>query len=172
MKQLFSTFLFVLVLTCTNGIISAQDTEQNFYLEGGIGYGSETQSLAFQGGGLYKINESFRVSADGIYYLPGKDSRGLEFSWFEVNANASYILITNEDVTGYLLSGLNFAKLFSDEQNIRLPSGDDTDTVYVGVNVGAGAEFPVGNINLYIEGKYALSSAHQLVFTGGVRIPL
>ena len=72
----------------------------------------------------------------------------------------------------YALVGLNFAKLFSDSPNIRLPSGDDTDQLYIGLNIGAGADFSLGAVNAFIEGKYALSSAHQLVLSGGFRIPL
>ncbi len=72
----------------------------------------------------------------------------------------------------YLLSGLNFATLFSDNQNIQLPSGDSTDKVYVGLNIGAGVEFSLGSVVGVVEGKYALSSAHQLVMSAGLRIPL
>ncbi len=172
MKNL--AFLLVLMFFAigTSLTASAQSVQGDTVLEGAFGYGSEIQSLAIQAGGYYTINREFRVGTDAIYYFPGTDSNGLEFTWLEVNTNAHYLFINQENMKLYLLTGLNFAKLFSDHDDIHLPGGDSTDQVYVGLNIGTGYEFSLGSISAFIEGKYALSSAHQLALTGGVRIPL
>lgn len=167
--------LFVLLLAI--GLLStasAQDTtkENTLLLDAGLGYGSEIEAIGIKAGAVYQINEQFRAAADGIYFFPGEDSNGLEFNWLEFNANGHYLVANQESMNFYLLSGLNFAKLFSNYDNIRLPSGDSTDKVYVGVNIGAGAEFSLGPVLGVIEGKYALSSAHQLVMSAGLRIPI
>lgn len=151
---------------------SAQDTPGNISLKVGLGYGSEIQSLGIQAGGLYTIDSQFRVGADAIYYLPGEDSNGVEFSWLEFNTNGHYFVLNQENTIVYALAGLNFSKFYSDEDNIHLPGGDNLNKLYVGLNIGGGAEFSLDVINIYIEGKYALSSANQLALTGGIRIPL
>jgi hypothetical protein len=172
MKNLLALFLSICIVLFVASISLAQQTDQRLMLEAGIGYGSQIEALGFQGGALYQINEQFRVSADGIYYLTGEDSNGVEFNWLEFNTNGHYLFANRESMEFYLLSGLNFTSLFSDSANIRLPGGDTTDTVYVGLNIGTGAEYSLGAVNAYLEGKYALSSANQLVLIGGLRIPL
>ena len=172
MKNQKILFLSILVSIGISSACFAQNSTGDLQLEAGIGYGSEIQSLAFRGGAVYQINEEFRAAANGIYYLPGDDSNGVEYNWLEFNANGHYLFVNGESNKFYALTGLNFAKLFSDSANIRLPSGDDTDQIYVGLNIGAGADFSLGSVNAFVEGKYALSSAHQLVVSGGIRIPL
>lgn len=172
MKNLPFIFVLAFISFGISLTATAQDVEGDIFLEGGFGYGSKIQSLAIQAGGLYTINSEFRVSADGIYHFPGNDSHGLEFTWLEVNTNGHYLFINQEDMKFYFLGGLNFAKLFSDHDDIRLPSGDSTEQLYIGLNIGAGYELSLGSVLGFIEGKYALSSAHQLVLTGGVRIPI
>lgn len=167
--------LLFFLISLTIGIGSAcvaQDAEREFLLDVGIGYGNEIDAPGIKGGGVYQINEMFRGTADVFYFLSGEDSNGVEFNWLEFNLNGHYLFLNQKKVNSYLLSGLNFAKLSSDADNIRLPSGDSTDKVYVGVNIGAGVEFSLGSMKVFIEGKYALSSAHQLVMSGGLRIPL
>ncbi len=172
MKNQKLLFLLILVSLGISSACIAQETAGSLQLEAGIGYGFEIKSLGFKGGAVYQINEEFRAAADAIYYLPGEDSNGVEFNWLEFNANGHYLFVSQESQNFYLLTGLNFTKFFSDSPNIRLPSGDDTGKLYVGLNIGAGAEFSLGSVNAFIEGKYALSSAHQLVLSGGLRIPL
>lgn len=172
MKNRKFLFLSILVSFGISSVCFAQDSAGDLQLEAGIGYGTEIKSLGFKGGAVYQINEEFRAAADVIYYLTGEDSNGVEYNWLEFNANGHYLFVNQESKNFYVLTGLNFAKFFSDSPNIRLPSGDDIDKLYVGLNIGAGAEFSLGSVNAFIEGKYALSSAHQLVMTGGVRIPL
>jgi len=172
MKNLLALLLTTCIMLGVFSLSSAQESDHTLMFEAGIGYGSQIESLGFQGGALYQINEQFRVSADGIYYLTGEDSNGVEFNWLEFNANGHYLFTTRESMKFYLLSGLNFSSLFSDSANIRLPGGDTTGTIYIGLNIGAGAEYSLGSVQAYLEGKYALSSANQLVLTGGLRIPL
>jgi hypothetical protein len=166
--------LLFLLISLTIGIGSAsfaQNAEREFLLDIGIGYGNEIEAPGIKGGGVYQINEMFRGAANLFYFLPGEDSYGVDFNWLEFNLNGHYLFVNQENTNVYLLSGLNFTKLSADE-NIRLPSGDSTDKVYVGLNIGAGADFSLGSINAFVEGKYALSSAHQLVMSAGLRIPI
>ncbi len=172
MKHQKPFFLIFTLLLGITSVCSAQESEQILQLEAGIGYGSVVEALGIKGGAVYQINEQFRASADGIYYLPGEDSNGVEFNWLEFNINGHYLFVNQQSRKFYLLSGLNFSTLFSDNSNIRLPGGDAINTVYVGLNIGTGAEFSLGSVNAFVEGKYALSSAHQLVLTSGLRIPI
>lgn len=172
MKNLFFFLFAVFFSIGISQKLYSQNNSGNIQLSGGMGFGTEIQSIGFQAGGLYTINSQFRAVADLIYYLPGEDANGLEFNWLEVNANGHYLIIKKENLNAYLLTGLNFSKLFSDDPNIKLPSVESTDQLYVGVNIGGGIEFPLGALDGYLMGKYALSSAHQLALTGGIRIPI
>lgn len=166
-------YILLLLLTIgTTLVCFAQDVEKSVLLDVGIGYGNEIEAPGIKAGAVYQINEMVRGAADGLYYLPGEDSNGVEFNWLEFNLNGHYLFLNQESTNVYLLSGLNFTKLSSDNENIRLPSGDSTNKVYVGLNIGGGAEFSLGSVKAYLEGKYALSSAHQLVMSAGLRIPL
>lgn len=157
------------VITATAQDMNADET---LLLDAGLSYGNEIESLGIKAGAVYQINEQFRAAADGIYFFPGEDSFGLEFNWLEFNANGHYLIANQESINFYLLSGLNFTSLSSDNENIKLPSGDSTDKIYVGLNIGAGVEYSLGSVLAVVEGKYSLSSAHQLVMSAGLRIPL
>jgi hypothetical protein len=172
MKKYILLLLLVSFIIGSTSACFAQDREQSVFLDVGIGYGNEIEAPGIKVGAVYQINEQFRGAADGLYYLPGEDSNGVEFNWLEFNLNGHYLFASQENANFYLLSGLNFTKLSSDSDNIRLPSGDSLDKIYVGLNIGAGADFSLGSVKAFLEGKYALSSAHQLVMSAGLRIPL
>lgn len=167
---LFFAILFSMSIVSTS-FAQDIDTDQEILLDVEIGYGNKIEAFGIKGGAVYRINEQFRAAADGIYFFSGEDSEGLEFNWLEINTNGHYLIEDQETMKFYVLTGLNFTKLFSDD-NITLSSGDSTDKLYVGLNIGAGAEFSLGSVIGVIEGKYALSSAHQLVMSAGLRIPL
>ena len=172
-RQIILIFALLLTIgTVSTSFAHDTTTDQNLLIDAGFGYGNEIESLGIKAGAVYKINEKFRASADGIYFFPGEDSNGLEFNWLEFNTNGHYLVANQEKLNFYLLSGLNFTKLSSDNENIKLPSGDSTDKVYVGLNIGAGIEYSLGSVLGVVEGKYSLSSTHQLVMSAGLRIPL
>lgn len=172
MKKLLTVGLLVIGLTIFSNVnLYAQGAEGDIQIGGGLGYGTEIESLGIQAGGVYTINDQFRGALDLIYYFPN-DSFGYDFTWFEINANGHYLFLSEDDIVVYGLAGLNIATLKFDYPENQFFGGGSVSESEVGINIGAGIEYNLGGLNLYGEAKYALSSADQLVISGGVRIPI
>lgn len=168
MKKLLTVGILVIGLTfLSNTNLYAQESG-DISIGGGLGYGTEIESLGIQAGGVYVINEQFRGAADLIYYLPN-DSFGWDFSWFEINANGHYLFVTEDDLIAYALGGLNISTLKYDYPDNAFFNGGSVSESEVGLNAGAGLEYNLDFAFLYAELKYILSSADQLVATAGLR---
>lgn len=169
MKKLLTVGLLVIGLTfLANTNLYAQGEAGDISIGGGLGYGTEIESLGIQAGGVYVINEQFRGAVDLIYYFPN-DSFGYDITWFEINANGHYLFVTEEDLIAYALGGLNFATLNYDYPDNQFFGGGSVSETEIGLNVGAGLEYNLDFAKLYAELKYALSSADQLVISAGLR---
>lgn len=174
MKKLLTIGILIIGLSLfSNTNLYAQGESGDVSIGGGLGFATEIESLGFQIGGTYQINEEFRGAADIIIYLPGDQGGGVvDVNWFEFNANAHYLFQNEEDLMLYALGGLNFTRVSIDfPQNEFFGGGNVSDTE-TGLNLGAGLEYNVGFGNLYAEAKYVISSADHLAVTGGVRIPI
>lgn len=172
MKKLLTVGLLVIgLIFLSNTNLYAQGEAGDISVGGGLGYGTEIESIGIQAGGVYVINEQFRGAADLIYYFPNDDF-GYDFTWFEINANGHYLFVTEEDLIAYALGGLNFATLKFDYPDGFGFNGGSVSNTEVGLNVGAGLEYNLDFAKLYAELKYALSSADQLVISAGLRFPV
>jgi opacity protein-like surface antigen len=172
MKKLLTVGTLVIgLIFLSNTNLHAQDGSGDISIGGGLGYGTEIESIGIQGGGVYKINEQFRAAADIIYYFPDEIGGGFDYNWMEFNANGHYIFTEDDGLVAYALAGLNFARV-----SIDYPDNDFFDGSYseteVGLNIGAGLEYNIDFALLYAELKYALSSADQLVISAGLRFPI
>lgn len=172
MKKLLTVGILVTgLILLSNTNLYAQGEAGDISIGGGLGYGTEIESLGIQAGGVYVINEEFRGAVDLIYYFPN-DEFGYDFTWFEINANAHYLFVTEDDLIAYALGGLNIATLKFDYPDNQFFGGGSVSESEVGLNIGAGLEYDVDFAKLYAELKYALSSADQLVISAGLRFPI
>lgn len=112
-------------------------------------------SFGLQAKGQYAFNETWRGAADFSYFF---EESGLTV--WEFNPNAHYIF--KDDGAGqkfYGLAGLNVARR---SFNIDLGAfggnigGGVTD---IGLNVGAGANIPLGAMTGYAEAKFGIGGA-------------
>ncbi len=149
----------------------------------GVGWGSEIEMPGLQLGGYYALDgklSRLRIGGDVDGFLPNSD-RGVQgdakVTWFDVNANAQYMLpILPEDspLSVYALAGLSLAIVhasFTYDEGVAQRDISETK-LKPGVNLGAGAEYDVKFAAAYIEAKYVASGADQLVLFGGLRFAL
>lgn len=120
---------------------------------GGIATNANFNQFGVQARGQYQINDTWRAAADFTYLFP-------EFgSAWEFNPNAHYIF--KDDGEGqkfYGLAGLSIYHFsFNSEFNNIL--GIDASFTDVGLNVGAGANIPLGSMTGYAEAKFGIGGS-------------
>lgn len=162
MKKLIICGCFALgMIFFSNSIALAQS---NFKAGGGLAYGTDIEAIGIQAGAVYGFDEDFRGAADIIIFFP-EDQNNTDHSFWTVNANVHYLLITEDASAVYGLGGINYAT-----QNFS--NGTSVTNSEVGLNLGGGAEFGVDFGVIYLEAKYVISDFDQLVLSGGVRFYL
>jgi outer membrane protein X len=137
-----------------------------------LAYGTEIESIGIGANAEFPIIEKLTISPSFIYYLP-KDEDGGKINWFEVNANANYYLLDQENVGVYGLAGLNYSSI-----KVKI----DGDAVFgedfsvsdgrLGLNLGGGANFNLGKLTPFTEIKYVIIDRGQLVIAAGVKFDI
>ncbi|NGP76498.1 porin family protein [Balneolaceae bacterium YR4-1] len=158
-KILLSAVLVLGLLALGNNTANAQSGD--FKLGGGLLYGTEVESVGLQVNGVYRFTEEWAGEADLGIYFPGDDT-GLDSFW-EINANAQYLFLLEDEFHLYGLAGLNV----STAKNIV----SDTNSE-LGINLGGGGEYHLENLSIFTELKYIIGDFDQLVIGAGVRFPL
>lgn len=151
----------------------AKTAEAQTTLGGGIAYGTEIESIGIHADGQYFFKDNLAAAPSIMYYLPKDIAAGYNFKWFEFNANANYYFNVDGGVKPYGLAGLNFA--FVTVPSFNFLNGSELSgrtATKVGLNLGVGADFEVGNITPFGEIKYNLGGIDQLAIAAGVRFTL
>jgi hypothetical protein len=116
---------------------------------GGIATVGNFDQFGIQAKGQYALNDTWRVSADFTYLFPEAGT-----AW-EINPNAHYIF--SDDGAGkklYALAGLGIYHFGFD-----LGGFGNIGFTDVGLNVGAGANMPIGNMAGYAEAKFGIGGS-------------
>ena len=93
-------------------------------------------------------------------------------NWFEVNANANYYLLNQDNIGVYALGGLNYSSVKVSFDNAWLGSSSASDGRF-GLNLGGGINFKLGgNIIPFAEIKYVIIDGGQLVAGAGAKFNL
>ncbi|MDC6383976.1 hypothetical protein D2V93_16425 [Flagellimonas taeanensis] len=160
------TFLLsfgLLLLTCQ--VMLAQN---DFRIGGKLIYGTEIESIGIGATAEIPIIDKLVIAPDIGYYFPKKEG-DVKFNMFEINGNVNYYFVDDETLGFYGLGGLNYthAKVKFDNDFVGSGSGSSGE---VGLNLGAGANFPIGkNFLPFAEIKYVLGDADQLVIGAGIK---
>jgi hypothetical protein len=129
----------------------------------GVGFGTVIKSPGLQVGGFYHLRDDIRVAADFTYYMTKEDSNFglalLQDDWMEVNANAQFGYIPEDNIFLYSLAGFNVS--FTE----KMRDNKITDTKF-GVNLGGGFDVRRSFIGFYGEAKYTLFTEQFSVFIG------
>lgn len=162
--------LATLLLFTLSSVAQAQSEEGDITLGVGLAYGFDIEEPAIGLGGVYTINEQFRGAVDLHYYLVSSDTFGgveFDYSVWELNFNAHYMFVNDEDKTLYALGGINYfrVKVSASDEGFSFSDSDSE----VGLNIGGGAEYDLGNFRVYGELKFTLGDASQMFIGAGVR---
>ena len=140
-----------------------------------LAYGSEIENIGIGANAEFPLIENLTLAPSVIYYFP-KDTYGLKMNWLEVNVNANYYFLTQENLGVYGIGGLNYSsvKVKYDGAYGWGSSGDySTTDGRFGLNLGAGANFSIGgNILPFAEIKYVIIDGGQLVVGAGIKFKL
>lgn len=153
--------LLIALFILTTSTSFAQSGDIN--IGAGLIFGTEIEQPGIKADGYYTINEEFRAGVDIGYFFPDNFPGG-DINWFEFNLNGNYIFASEDELSAYALSGLNFSSLKIDFDN----NGSSSNTE-IGLNIGAGGEYALDFGALFAELKYVISDADQLVVGAGVR---
>lgn len=167
MKKLINLTFTILLSVGISATALAQGTEGDIAIGAGIAYGTDIEEIGLQASGTYVLNEDMRVGGDIIYWLTD-DSDFASTTFVEVNANFNYIFHKQEDLIIYALGtlGIHYGKV-----DIEGISNGSSDTE-LGLGVGAGLEYDLGGVVLYVEPRLFLSGFDQLSLAAGVRFPI
>lgn len=119
-----------------------------------LGYGSEIESASIGVKYQYNITNNIRLEPSANYFF---EKRGIDM--FDFNANAHYLIPTENNIRLYPLAGLTFTRWDFGKVANRL-----------GLNIGGGADFDVSD-NLFVnfELKYQIiKDLDQAVFNVGL----
>lgn len=167
---------FMIILFASTVIFASEESNAQTTVGGGIAYGTDIESLGIHANGQFFINDRLAITPSILYYFPKEIVEGFNYKWFEINGNASYYFITDENINVYGLAGLNVAIIsfpFINVTNIFGGGDTSSSTTKVGLNIGVGADFDIGsNITPFGQLRYNISSFDQLAIEAGVRFPL
>ncbi len=123
----------------------AQEGKQAFGIQ--LNYGTEIESLGIGAKYQYNFTDAFRVEPSVNYFF-GKN----KVDMFDLNANVHYLLPIDNGINIYPLAGLTYTRWHADlGDNVSWNKG------YLGVNLGAGAEFALdADWTVNLELKYQL----------------
>jgi len=151
----------------------------------GIAFGSEIESIGITVGAEFFVGDKVSIAPDFIYYFTKKESQVFSGSEIEVksklwelNGNVHYYFVNNSNIAFYGLGGLNYSHVGVKYKQTEIGSGMvesefEADDGEIGVNLGAGANFPVGqNFTPFAELKYVAASTDQVVISAGVKLGL
>src|SRR5690606_39449067 len=115
-----------------------------------LAYGTEIKNIGIGANAEFPIIENLTISPSLIYYLP-KEEYGMKMNWFEVNANANYYFVSQDNMSVYALGGLNYSSVKVSFDNAWLGNYSASDGRF-GLNLGGGINFKIGgNITPFAE---------------------
>lgn len=166
--NLKSTVIGVLI---SLGFGLTTQAQEETRIGGFLAYGTEIENIGIGVNAEFPIIENMTVSPSLIYYFP-KEEYGVKMNWFEVNANANYYLLNQDNMGVYAVGGLNYSNVKVSFDNAWLSSSSASEGRF-GLNLGGGINFKLGgNIMPFAELKYVIIDGGQLVAGAGAKFNL
>ena len=132
--------------------------EVSFGTSSGSGLGVGARVVYPGLGQMVKVN-GLEAFASFDMFFPGSPLK-----YWEINANATYkVPGMSASFAPYVGAGLNYAN-----QTVDIPIFGSVSSSSTGLNLLAGARYPMGKLNLFAEAKVELHSGSQFVITGGL----
>jgi outer membrane immunogenic protein len=137
---------------------------------GMLGYGTEVEQWGLGVNAEFFLNEKMAIAPNLLFYFPEKRN-GLKFSYWELNGNFHYYLLSEDAVSIYGLAGLNLITIKVKATDDFLDDYDNSESE-LGLNLGLGVNFKVGGVLPFGELKYVAGDADQAVLLLGVKFPI
>lgn len=137
-----------------------------------LAFGTEVSQPAIGVNGEFRVMDELAISPSFLYYFPKKEGP-IKANYFEVNGNANYYFIEDEnDFDVYGLAGLTYlnASVSYDGLGSEYFSGASSSSF--GLNLGAGANMHLNGFMPFAELKYQIISGGQLVISAGVKFEI
>ncbi|MBC9795205.1 outer membrane beta-barrel protein [Sinomicrobium weinanense] len=139
---------------------------------GKLMYGSEIETFGIGATAEIPILDKLVIAPDIGFYFPKKE-HGIKTNVFELNGNVNYYFVEEENIGFYGLGGLNYTHVKAKIDNDVAGFSGSGSNGEVGLNLGAGANFHIGQGFLpFAEIKYVLGDFDQLVIAAGVKFNL
>ncbi|MBR9855896.1 MAG: porin family protein [Algicola sp.] len=155
------------------GVLATVQAQEETKIGAFVAYGSEIESIGIGANAEFPIAENLTISPSLVYYLP-KEEFGVKWSWFEVNGNANYYFVNDDNLGVYALGGLNYSSIkVSYDGSLGFGGSSSVSDGKLGLNLGAGANFNIGgSITPFAELRYVVIEGGQLVAGAGVKFNL
>ncbi len=136
--------------------------EKSFGIRGG--YNTRNQSPVAGLDFTYSFSRNFRLGANIDYVFRHKNTDA-----FGINLNAHFTVLRAARFTVYPLAGVSYTS-WQFKHDMVNSADSSTRSDYLGVNVGAGADYRItSTLKLNLEGKYDVMKHHSTgVFTFGI----
>ena len=170
-----TTTQLLLGLTLFFAGLSTTIAQMETRIGGLLAYGTEIENIGIGANAEFGITEQLSIAPSFIYYLP-REEGPIKVNWWEVNGNANYYFVQDEDFQFYGLAGLNYTNV-NIKSDLDLgpygnPIGEVSDGRF-GLNLGGGANLDLGSsVTPFAELKYVIIDGGQLVLAAGVKFNL
>jgi outer membrane immunogenic protein len=175
MNRITLMLVCLLTLGC-NSKLSAQIT----FVGASANYGLWIKEIGASAYGIYSVSKKIDIVPNVTYFLPhevdiitGSSTGTIEYTWWAVNLDGHYVLFEKSIFHIFGLMGLNFTNETkrTDEIYMGQPFKDKTTSTKIGLNVGAGVQFPLSKFFIpFTEIKYTLGEKHQVVVSLGILV--
>jgi hypothetical protein len=173
MKKRILLLTSLIILICCSKL-SAQFT----FVGASANYGTWIKEIGASVYGIYSVNKKIDIVPNGTYFWPHKViideplKTGTEnYTWWSINLDGHYVIFEKSVFHVFGLMGMNFTNetKIEDYETQGQPFKIKTKTTKIGLNAGAGVQFPLSNFIIpFTEVKYILGERHQGVISLGV----
>ncbi len=170
MTPAYAAFEAVAQRTGAPSLMNAMPERDEQTLGAGLIYGSKIEKLGLQLTYFYFMTTALALGGDFSFFFPEKiDLFGskITLTTFTLNVVAHYVFYSSLILRTYALGGLNYA-VFRSKTSGEIGNFSDS-TSEIGLNLGGGLEYVLARGLLYLELKYIISDADQLVLALGYR---
>ncbi len=157
--------LAALLLLVWGSAAHAQNNPGDIALGAGLSYGEKFSELGLQLGGYYVLNEEMRVGGDFVYWFIDSPPGGSS-TYFEINGNFHYLFYQENEVTLYGIGSLGIHRASFDFNGF---SSSDSE---LALGFGAGGEYDIGAVKLFVEPRLFLTGFDQFGISFGARFTL
>jgi len=167
-------FLVCLLTLGCNSKLSSQIT----FVGASANYGSWIKEIGASAYGIYSVSKKIDIVPNVTYFLTHEIEinetlkTGTEqYTWWTINLDGHYVVFEKSFFHIFGLMGLNFTTENKIEDYVTQgqPFNIKTNTTKLGLNVGAGVQFPLSKFFIpFTEIKYTLGEKHQGVVSLGI----